>query len=114
MILIIDAILLLTVIYLWFTLEKKWMTVYVGFDPTNPNWNYFLCDGTADDVQINAAIDAMPMWGGVASLEGKTYNIEDSINISKNNVTIAGYGGYVILDGNKDNSLIGTKIEGDE
>ena len=113
MILIIDAILLLTVIYLWFTLEKKWMTVYVGFDQTKSMLvNYFYCDGVADDVQINAAEAYVTgLGGGSIMLEAGTYNIEDSINISKNNVTIAGYGGYVILDGNKDNSLIGSKIK---
>ena len=90
MILWIDAALLLAVVYLWFTLEKKWMTVYVGFDPTNPNWNYFCCDGVADNVQIQAALDAMPRLGGLVNLAIGGYEIEESIEITKKNTTIKG------------------------
>ena len=90
MILIIDAILLLTVIYLWFTLEKKWMTVYVGFDPTNPNWNYFCCDGVADNIQVQAAIDAMPRFGGLVNLVIGGYEVEETIEITKKNITLKG------------------------
>lgn len=90
MILILDAVLLLIVIYLWFTLEKKWMTVYVGKDPTNPYWNYFYCDGVADNVQIQAAIDAMPRWGGLVNFAIGRYEIEETIEITKKNATLKG------------------------
>ena len=111
MILIIDTILLLCVIYMWYVLEKKWMTIYVGFDPTNKYWNYFLCDGVEDNVQIQAALDALPRWGGITSLEAKTYKIEDSINIFKNNVSLIGTEGYAHLSVQKNDSSAQSKTD---
>ena len=81
MILIIDAVLLITVIYLWYISERKWMTVYVGFDSTNKNWNYFLCDGEADNVQIQQALDAMPRWGGIVNLGAGSFHLRDSVDL---------------------------------
>jgi len=52
----------------------------------------YLCDGTDDQEQINAAIAALPSCGGkVVLLEG-TYNLSNSIDIKKDNVTIEGMG----------------------
>ena len=52
----------------------------------------YLCDGTADQTEIQAAINALPASGGkVVLLEG-TYNISSSIKINKPNVTIEGMG----------------------
>ena len=90
MILILDSVLLLIVIYLWFILEKKWMTVYVGKDPTNTYWNYFYCDGVADNVQIQAALDALPRWGGLVNLGIGNFEIEETIEITKKNVSLKG------------------------
>ena len=83
MILIIDVVLFLVVIYLGYILERKWMTVYVGFDPTNKYWNYFLCDGVADDVQIQAALDALPRWGGLVNLSGGTFSVENELQTKR-------------------------------
>ena len=52
----------------------------------------YLCDGTADEVEINAAITALPSTGGeVVILEG-TYDIKSGIYIGKSNVTLRGTG----------------------
>lgn len=52
----------------------------------------YLCDGTADQEQINAAINALPSNGGkVVLLEG-TYNLSGQINIAKSSVTFEGMG----------------------
>ncbi len=42
------------------------------------NW---ICDGTADDVQIQAAIDALPVTGGVIRLVGPIFNCATEITI---------------------------------
>jgi parallel beta-helix repeat protein len=52
----------------------------------------YVCDGTDDQEEINAAINALPTSGGrVLLLEG-TYNISAPITILKNNVTLEGQG----------------------
>jgi parallel beta-helix repeat protein len=52
----------------------------------------YVCDGVADQVEINQAINDLPTSGGrVLLLEG-TYNISGSITILKNNVTLEGQG----------------------
>ena len=57
----------------------------------------YQCDGTADEVQINAAIAALPAGGGrIVLLEG-TFNISAAINIAKSNVTLEGQGTSTII-----------------
>ena len=52
----------------------------------------YVCDGVDDDVEIQAAIDALPANGGkVVLLEG-TFNISSTILISKETVFIEGMG----------------------
>ena len=58
----------------------------------------YLCDGTADQVEINNAINALPAGGGkVVLLEG-TYNLSGTITIGKSNVTLAGMGRSTVLN----------------
>ena len=57
----------------------------------------YLCDGTADDVEINAAITALSATGGEIILLDGTYNITNPITINKSNVTINGNGNNTIL-----------------
>jgi len=58
----------------------------------------YLCDGTADDVEINAAITALPANGGEVLILDGTYNMADSIKItSRSNVSICGNGNTTIL-----------------
>lgn len=71
----------------------------------------YTCNGTADDVQIQAAIDALSSGGEVFLLEG-TYNIESSINII-DDITLTGTGMGSILQlesGNTRIILIDDKI----
>ncbi len=63
---------------------------------TSANCDY-LCDGTADDVEINAAITALPATGGEIVILDGTYNITASINIPKDNVSIRGSGNTTTL-----------------
>lgn len=58
----------------------------------------YLCDGTADEVEINAAIQALPRGGGgeVVILDG-IYNLTGSILVNKNKVTLSGNGTSTVL-----------------
>lgn len=52
-----------------------------------------VADGTADDVEIQAAIDSLPTAGGSVVLSEGTFNISNTISTgSKNGVTIEGQG----------------------
>ena len=57
----------------------------------------YLCDGTADQVQINAAITALPATGGEIVILDGTYNITAKIDVTKDNVSIRGNGNATIL-----------------
>lgn len=52
----------------------------------------YLCDGTADEVEINNAIQALRSTGGEVVLLDGQYNLTGSIIMDKNNVTIRGNG----------------------
>lgn len=52
----------------------------------------YLCDGTDDQVEINAAIQALPTGGGEIAILNGTYNIAGPIAVNKSNVTISGNG----------------------
>jgi len=57
----------------------------------------YVCDGTADEVEINTAINNLPAGGGGIQLLEGTYDINSSIIISKNNVSIEGMGSSTII-----------------
>ena len=58
----------------------------------------YLCDGVADDIEINAAITALPIAGGEVLILDGTYNITDAIVIeSRSNISILGNGNATIL-----------------
>lgn len=60
----------------------------------------YLCDGTADNVEIQAAIDALPQGGEVVLLAG-TYKLEGAITAASSGITIRGCGSHnTILDRN--------------
>ena len=60
----------------------------------------FTCDGVADDVQINAALAALPAGiGGRVVLSEGTFNIVDPITIPVNNITLRGQGESTFIDG---------------
>lgn len=76
-------------------------TAYVGFDSCKePFTNYFYCDGTADEVQINAAeAYVTALGGGTVELERGTYDIADPIIPTGNNIWYKGQGEDTFLDG---------------
>ena len=50
----------------------------------------YLCDGIDDQVEINAAIQALPAEGGEIVILDGTYDIKASVNIDKSNSTLRG------------------------
>ena len=52
----------------------------------------YLCDGTADEVEINAAIQALRSTGGEIVLLDGLYNLTSAILINKDGVTLSGNG----------------------
>jgi hypothetical protein len=52
----------------------------------------FVCDGTNDEVQIQAAIDALPSMGGRVILTEGNFSIGASVTIDKNDVVLEGQG----------------------
>lgn len=57
----------------------------------------FLCDGTGDQVEINAAITALPSTGGEVVILDGTYNLTGAIKVNKSKVTLTGSGQSTIL-----------------
>jgi hypothetical protein len=57
----------------------------------------WVCDGTADDVQIQAAIDALPSGGGQVSLSDGIFNIAATVVLDKNYISLVGSGWSTIL-----------------
>jgi parallel beta-helix repeat protein len=52
----------------------------------------YVCDGTADNVVIQAAIDALAAPGGEVKLLPGTYTVGAGIIIREDNITLSGYG----------------------
>ncbi len=52
----------------------------------------YYCDGTADDIQILAAIATLPAVGGKIVILAGTYSLSATVNINKANVSITGMG----------------------
>ncbi|KKT62455.1 MAG: hypothetical protein UW55_C0012G0015 [Candidatus Giovannonibacteria bacterium GW2011_GWA2_44_26] len=50
------------------------------------------CDGTADEVEINEALNSLPSSGGIVRLKKGTYNIAGSIDMLKSSVILQGEG----------------------
>ena len=78
---------------------KKYVTLVVGTTAsghTAADVDY-LCDGTADDVEINAAIQALPASGRKILIREGTYDITSTVSISKANITVEGMGNSTIL-----------------
>jgi len=78
--------------------EPRTATIVVAAsDSVDTSSADYVCDGTADDVQIQAALSAVPATGGrVLLLEG-TYNISAQMTIASSGTTISGQGAGTIL-----------------
>ena len=73
----------------------------------------YLCDGTDDEVEIQAAIDAMPDGGTVLLLEG-TYVLSHAwLTVTNAHVTICGAGPATILSAEYKNMAPLIRMEGD-
>ena len=76
-------------------------TAYVGFDSCKDGKdNYWYCDGTADDVQINAAqAYVVALGGGTVELERGTFSIIAPIIPTGNDLWFKGQGVDTLIDG---------------
>ena len=52
----------------------------------------YVCDGTADNIQIQAAINALPATGGLVQLSEGQFNIAASINVTVDGLRLVGMG----------------------
>lgn len=70
----------------------------------------YLCDGTDDQVEINAAIQALPAVGGEIVILDGNYNLSDCITLSKSNVKLSGNGSSTklkrLFTGKQSNGLV--------
>ena len=57
----------------------------------------YLCDGTDDQAEIQAAVNAMPEWGGEVAILDGTYNITAGVLIKRANITLSGSGSGTVL-----------------
>ena len=79
---IIYGVFLITVYVLWQRLRV--VVAYVGFDESRAGEkNYFLCNGVADNIQIQQAIDyvASHSRGGITYLEKGTFQLLSPIQL---------------------------------
>lgn len=79
------------------TMKVPAVTIFVAASDASANVravtsSTYLCDGTADDVQIQAAIDALSTSGGKIVLSEGTFNIAATIWIDEDSVTLQGAG----------------------
>lgn len=65
----------------------------------------YVCDGVKDEVEINAALAALPAIGGKVALSEGMFNVSGEINVNIDNTTLEGrgnghpYGGLTIAGG---------------
>ena len=57
----------------------------------------YICDGVADEVEINQALNALPAAGGIVRLMEGTYNLAASVTIPANDITLWGTGKGTLL-----------------
>ena len=74
-------------------------TAYVGFNKQYQHFvNYFLCDGVADDVQMNWATTYVSgLGGGSVELECEAYNNVATVNVPAG-VTVRGHGNDTVVN----------------
>lgn len=59
----------------------------------------YICDGVADEVEINAALNDLPSAGGRVLLREGTFTIADSITFPADSITLEGQGRGTLIDG---------------
>lgn len=60
----------------------------------------YICDGVADQVEINAALNALPASGGRVMLSEGTFVIADPIILPANSIWLRGQGRSTLINGN--------------
>jgi len=87
----------------WYT-GSRWKSdvsgatiVVAAYNSKNKERADYVCDGVADDVEIQAAIDGLPSGGGKVQLLEGTYNISATI-ILTSNVELVGNGWGTVLN----------------
>jgi len=76
------------------TRPKKTVATFVIATDGSGDFN---CDGTVDDVEIQAAIDTLPATGGCIYMKEGTYTITTPIEINKIGISITGCGYSTLL-----------------
>lgn len=75
----------------------------------------YLCDGTDDQAEINAAIQALPEGGGEIVILNGIYNITATISVNRDNVKLSGNGNATVLkrfwDSSEDEGVITLKSQ---
>lgn len=71
----------------------------------------YVCDGTDDDIQIQAALDALPATGGEVKLLDGTYNVEADL-VMDSYQTLQGQGYNTLLTTNTDDVTLITATGG--
>jgi hypothetical protein len=73
--------------------DRDWGTVVVAAANTHAGHNaHFICDGVADQVEVQAAVDSLPAGKGqVVLLEGD-YNFNGTVVVGGANISIRGMG----------------------
>jgi parallel beta-helix repeat protein len=80
--------------------------VVAASNSNNANRADYACTGTADDVIINQALNALPAAGGSVILMEGNYNITNSIVIPKATVTLTGVGNGTLIQTSSDITMI--------
>ena len=71
----------------------KTATFVVGPSSNSDSASYdYVTDGTADDVEIQAAVDALPTNGGLIVFREGSYTLAATVTIAKNGVKLRGFG----------------------
>jgi len=78
--------------------------VVAPLSPDEREADYF-CDGLADQLEIQQAIDSLPSEGGTVSLLYGFFNINATIRVPSN-VALIGEGSYILLDSGANCNLI--------
>jgi len=72
--------------------------VVAASDSDNTEQADYLCDGTADEVQINLAISALPATGGKVILLEGTFKLAATVAFDKGSVIVQGMGCGTIIE----------------
>ena len=84
----------------WANTTPRTVTKVVAASNANTDWKAqadYVCDGIADDLEINAAIAALPTGGGEVKLSDGTFTISATIVFNKSNMTVSGQGNGTIV-----------------